>query len=134
MNRPTDSVRIALFDQNSPNHFLVLAEADDPDNWKLPGGKFNGGDETPDAAAARELDEELQANTDAVKLIQAGELINKDGVSARYIYAGMVARATLRPSEEVISIQWVTEETVPESINREHILSAVQLARTALMG
>jgi ADP-ribose pyrophosphatase YjhB (NUDIX family) len=132
MNKPTDSVRIALFDQTDLNHFLVLAEADDPDNWKLPGGKFDSADETPDAAAERELSEELLTTAEAIGLKQAGELINEDGVSARYIYVGRAMDTTLHPSDEIAGTQWVTEETVPDSPNREHILSAVRLARTAL--
>lgn len=132
MNRPTDSVRIALFDPADPKRFLVLAEADDPENWKLPGGKFDGVDETPDVAAARELGEELQAGPEAVGLTKAGELLNQDGVSARHIYAGAATESDLRPSAEIAAIRWVTEETIPDGPNKEHILSAVRLARNAL--
>src|SRR6266403_4391156 len=101
MNKPTDSVRIVLFDAADPGKFLVLAEADDPTNRKLPGGKFDSADEQPDAAAARELGEELGLSAEAVGLQQAGKLINDDGVSARYIYCGVVSRGDVKPSEEI---------------------------------
>jgi ADP-ribose pyrophosphatase YjhB (NUDIX family) len=132
MNKPTDSVRIVIFDRENPERFLVLAEADDPDNWKLPGGKFDTVDETPDAAAARELGEELGAQASDVGLKQAGRLINDDGVSARYIYAGMATEAAIKPSAEIAATQWVTEATIPEGKNHDHILSAVQTARAVL--
>lgn len=132
MNKPTDSVRIALFHQDNPQLFLILAEADDPDNWKLPGGKFDSADEEPDVAAARELAEELLASADTVGLIQAGRLVNKDGVSDRYIYAGTASDATVRASAEIAAMQWVSEAKVPEGPNKDHILSAVTLARTVV--
>lgn len=132
MNTTTDSVRLALFDTNDSTFFLVLAETDDPTNWKLPGGKFNSVDETPDDANERELDEELGIKGLMASVRQAGKLTNNDGVSARYIYAGTVQRDQIRPSAEIESVQWVSLETIPDGPNKEHILTAVQLARTAL--
>jgi ADP-ribose pyrophosphatase YjhB (NUDIX family) len=130
-NKSTDSVRIAIFNRSNLQEFLVLAEADDPDNWKLPGGKFDFVDEKADDAARRELDEELHAHVDAIGLTKAGELVNNDGVSARHIYGGKADENELKPSDEISATRWVTEETIPEGPNKGHILSAVQLARTA---
>jgi 8-oxo-dGTP pyrophosphatase MutT (NUDIX family) len=132
MNRPSDSVRIALFDAEDPSYFLVLAEKDDPTNWKLTGGKFNSEDESPWDAANRELHEELGLDVDAANLQGAGQLINDDGVSARHLFAGMVRRSEASPSDEIEAIRWVTEITVPDSPNKAHMLSAVKQARTKL--
>lgn len=132
MNKTTDSVRIALFDPSDQSHFLVLAEADDPDNWKLPGGKFDTVDETPDVAAGRELEEELGLSAEMVGLINAGELTNDDGVSARYIYVGTIEDQAVQPTLEVSEKRWVTQESIPNGRNRDHILSAVKLAQSAL--
>jgi ADP-ribose pyrophosphatase YjhB (NUDIX family) len=129
MNWPTDSVRIVLFDATDGLRFLILAESDDPENWKLPGGKFDSVDETPDAAAKRELEEELQLNAAVAPLDIAGTLVNDDGVSARYIFTAKVPQGAPSPSSEIATIQWVTEETIPESRNKGHILSAVRLVR-----
>lgn len=132
MNRPTDSVRICLFDANDSTKFLVLAEADDPDNWKLPGGKFDSVDETPVAAAKRELVEELRLDADSIAMELVGELTNNDGVSKRYIFTATVHDALPVPSEEISGIQWVREDALPESPNAGHIQSAVASAREFL--
>ncbi len=132
MNQTTDSVRITIFDQTDPSHFLVLSETDDPDNLKLPGGKFESENESPDEAAARELFEELGVTSKQVSLTRAGELTNDDGSSRRYIYFGQASLNDLKPSHEIDHIEWRTEETVPAGKNRDHILSAVALSRKSL--
>jgi ADP-ribose pyrophosphatase YjhB (NUDIX family) len=130
MNTPTDSVRIVLFNKEDPARFLVLVETDDPTNQKLPGGKFDTVDETPDAAAQRELQEELGLDAQAVGLAQAAQLVNDDGVSARYIYGGMVDPSAVRPSHEIAEINWYTQEDLPEGKNRSHMISAVAAVRS----
>ncbi len=135
VRRPTDSVRIVLFDLEDPESFLALTEADDTENWKLPGGKFDhaqGQAEAPDGAAARELEEEIGLAATDVGLVAVDELVNDDGVSARYIFAGRVARDQIQPTSEIAEIGWFTEETLPESKNRGHVLSAVAAAREQL--
>jgi len=132
MHRPTDSVRIAIFDATDPDQFLVLTEADDPDNWKLPGGRFEiAGDqvETPAAAAARELAEELGLTPDQINLRAAATLNNHDGVSARYIFAGTARPDQITPTAEIAQSGWFTTATLPDSPNRGHMLEAVAAAR-----
>ncbi|MBW4061327.1 NUDIX hydrolase [Candidatus Saccharibacteria bacterium] len=132
MNTATDSVRIAIFKQSAPTLFLILAEADDPANFKLPGGKFDSEDELPEAAAYRELNEELGLFQEQITLMAANRLTNRDGVSARYIFACQAAEADIKPSAEIELTRWVTETDVPEGPNHDHILSAVAEARTRL--
>ena len=128
MNKPNDSVRVVLFDVSSPDKFLILTEADDPKNWKLPGGKFDSVDEKPDDAARRELHEELNFAVETAEIIKVGELMNDDGKSARYIYRATVTPDSLSPSEEIALVQWVTTENIPDCHNKPHILSAVDQA------
>jgi 8-oxo-dGTP pyrophosphatase MutT (NUDIX family) len=132
MNRSTDSVRICLFDAHDSTRFLVLAEADDPDNWKLPGGKFDSVDEMPEAAARRELAEELRLDATTIAMELVGELTNYDGVSKRYIFTATVNNALPVASEEVSGIQWVLEDSLPESPNAGHIQSAIAATREYL--
>lgn len=129
MNKPSDSVRIVLYNEVSPDQFIALTEADDPDNLKLPGGRFENEDESPDEAAARELMEELGITPEQVDLTKAGELVNDDGTSRRYIYTGKAALDSLKPSEEIHHTELLTEKSVPEGKNRGHILSAVALSQ-----
>jgi 8-oxo-dGTP pyrophosphatase MutT (NUDIX family) len=110
---------------------MALSETDDPDNLKLPGGKFEG-DESPDQAAARELSEELGVTPEQVNLKQAGELLNDDGVSRRYIYVGKIDIDELRPSAEIHHTELLTADGIPEGKNHGHMLSAVKTADAAL--
>jgi len=136
MHRTTDSVRIAIFDESDPDRFLVVTEADDLGNWKLPGGKFeteDGSDaRSPISAALRELSEELNISIEATDLHHAGTLINSDGVSARHIFALVMNSKKVTPSREIDQSEWFTTESLPECKNREHILGAVASARLAL--
>ena len=131
MVKSADSVRIAIYNQANLDEFVALSEADDPDNLKLPGGKFEG-EETPDEAASRELMEELGVTPEQVGLKFAGELVNDDGVSRRYIYTGTVDLEDLRPSEEIHHTEMLTLETIPEGQNKRHILAAIMQSRTVL--
>lgn len=130
MHSQTDSVRIVLFEQDHTS-FTALSEADDPENLKLPGGKFEG-EELPHEAAARELAEELGLKPEDVGLTLAGELTNDDGKSKRYIYRGIISASGIKPSDEIHQTGTYTEDTVPEGKNRGHILSAVALARSSM--
>jgi len=133
-HRPTDSVRIVIFDISDPSKFLIVAEADDPTNWKLPGGKFNDSEsvsEAPEEAATRELKEELGLEGAAISLRLVDTLINEDGVSARYIFSAQADPQTVQPTSEVAAMQWVAEDTIPVSQNQHHMATAVAAARRA---
>lgn len=135
MHKSTDSVRVVIFDRADLSRFLVVTEADDPDNWKLPGGKFNQTEdviESPEDAAERELAEEIGVNGAQIGLKVADKLLNDDGVSARYIFAGTASSEDVKPSEEIAKSQWFTETTLPDCKNHGHILSAVATARAKL--
>lgn len=122
-------MRIAIFDADNPSKFLVLAEADDPENWKLPGGKFDSVDEAPLAAAERELGEELGLTGEGISLQHAGTLTNDDGISARHIFSAHARTSQPKPSAEIAAVRWASEDSVPEGPNKHHILSAVAAVR-----
>ncbi len=124
MNTTTDSVRIVCFDRANGKSFLLLSETDDPENLKLPGGKFNSVTESPETAARRELNEELgiQGN---IKLQFISELTNDDGQSKRFIYSCILTKEDVTPSNEISHIIWSTIDTTPECKNKSHIQAAV---------
>jgi len=128
MTQAIDSVRVVLFEAGATERFLILTEADDPDNWKLPGGKFEP-NETPAVAAQRELLEELGLAADDVQPRATAELLNDDGMSKRYIFAATINPHAIKPSREIAHTAWLVAAEVPDCRNHDHILSAVAAAR-----
>jgi 8-oxo-dGTP pyrophosphatase MutT (NUDIX family) len=129
-NNPGDSVRIVLFNRTNPHEVLVLDESDDIGNFKLPGGKFDSPDETPEEAGTREQNEELISDEDDTRLHKAGELVNDDGTSKRYIFWRIADPDMISGSDDVHSMKWVAEP--PEGKNQHHMQTAIELAREAL--
>ena len=129
-NSPTDSVRIALFNEKNVDEFLILDESDDVGNYKLPGGKFDSEDETPSQCALREILEELGIGPNEIQLSQVANLLNDDGVSRRYIFTALIDAGLPRPSNEVNTCIWT--RTVPEGKNSKHIDAAIGAAREVL--
>ena len=125
----SDSVRIVVRDKSNPQKFLILSETDDPDNFKLPGGKLEVG-EDEFSAAIRELEEELNLNLFKADLGDVVELVNDDGVSRRFIFDIQVNPTDVKPTDEISEILWVDVDSIPEGKNRGQILSAVKSKRT----
>lgn len=127
-NLTTDSVRVVLFDAQDKDYFLIVSETDDPDNLKLPGGKFDTEAETPEECARREIQEELSMGDTNLKF--CGELVNEDGSSRRFIFSSQISRRHARPSQEIAKYAWVTEP--PAGKNFGHMSSALRCAKEAL--
>lgn len=121
----SDSVRIVLRDKLNTDKFLILSETDDPDNLKLPGGKFEAG-ENEFTAAIRELAEELSLKINRDQLGDCVELLNDDGISKRYIFHVSVDPSIIEPTDEIAQIDWVGIDSIPSVKNQGHILAAVK--------
>lgn len=124
----SDSVRIVVRDISDAQKFLILSETDDPDNFKLPGGKLEVG-EDEFSAAIRELEEELNLNLSKADLGDVVELVNDDGVSKRYIFDIQVDPIDVKPTDEISEILWVEKNSVPKGKNQGHIIAAVEAKR-----
>lgn len=133
-NTTTDSVRVVPFSEKKGelSLFPIVLEADERDsgNWKLAGGKFNSTHEWPNAAARRELAEELGIRV--VALFNAGELKNDDGHSALYTFTGLIDPEDVEQTGEIAEVRWVSEAGVPKCPNQKRILTAVAAARAAI--
>lgn len=111
------NVRAVIFNQE--NNFLVLSETDDPTNFKLPGGKFEG-NETPHQAIVRELEEELGLTVGTYTLALAATLRTSDEGHNRYIFKATLEPGTfVQPQEdEIETFLWVAENSVPGGKNK----------------
>ena len=127
---PGDNVRIVIF-TNDGDRFAVVRESDDA-SWKLPGGNLESG-ETVAEAAARELGEELGVILEPNQLTFSGKLMTDNGNSSRYIFTVGIDPQRIQPSDEIASIEWFSFEDIPEGKNKQHILTAAQLAQTSLL-
>jgi mutator protein MutT len=117
-----DNVRAVIY--NDQNQFLVVTELDDPDSWKLPGGKTENG-EDPVEAIKRELQEELGFKPEGE--LHFKELRTDDGFSTRFIFKIEAFVEQIRPNpQEIAETQWVDLASVPVCQNRNHILAAVK--------
>ncbi len=121
-----DNVRAVIY--NDKSEFLILTEQDDPDNWKLPGGKLSAV-EDPTVGILRELEEELgltssQINTADLKF---SKLTTDDGVSNRYIFKIVVSEDNIKPNNsEIAKLKWCNLSSIPDCQNRNHITTAVE--------
>ncbi len=117
-----DNVRAVIF--NSKQEFLIVTELDDPDNWKLPGGKVDP-EESPEEAIQRELLEELGLKIEGPFTYK--QLVTDDGSSKRYIFKISAELQRIKPNlEEIAKTQWCNKTSVPECQNKNHILSALE--------
>jgi ADP-ribose pyrophosphatase YjhB (NUDIX family) len=117
-----DNVRAVIF--NPEGKFLIVTELDDPDNWKLPGGKMDK-EESPEDAIKRELLEEIGLKTEGPFIYK--QLVTDDGSSNRYIFKVNAKQQDIIPSkDEIAKTQWCDKSSVPECQNKNHILSALE--------
>ena len=126
-----DSVRGVIFNEANPEQFYLVTEKDDPLNWKLPGGKFDNVNEKPDEAMGRESKQEITAGMEVLKIRRSKNVRNDDKISLRYLYWGEGNDSVVKPTDEIASAGWFTEETIPPTPNTHHILHAVRIARQA---
>ena len=121
-----DNVRAVIY--NDKNEFLILTEQDDPNNWKLPGGRLSPA-EDPSLGILRELAEELgltssQINSAGLKFTK---LTTDDGLSNRYIFKVVVLKDDIKPNKtEIAQLKWCNLSTIPDCQNKNHITTAVQ--------
>lgn len=121
-----DNVRAVIY--NNQDEFLILTEQDDPDNWKLPGGKLSP-DEDPKDGMLRELDEELGLSPAQIESreLKFAKLTTDDGLSNRYIFRISTKEEDIEPNNaEIAKLKWCNLSSIPDCQNKNHITAAVQ--------
>lgn len=121
-----DNVRAVIY--NDKDEFLILTEQDDPDNWKLPGGKLSP-NEDPTAGILRELEEELGLSIDQIESdeLKFAKLTTDDGLSNRYIFKISTKEESIKPNNaEIAKLKWCNLSSIPDCLNKNHITTAVQ--------
>lgn len=121
-----DNVRAVIF--NSKKQFLIVTEVDDPDSWKLPGGKLSP-NEDPRVGIIRELEEELSLDLSNLSKndLPFVRLVTDDGLSSRYIFKVETSEDKIKPSStEIAKLKWCDLGSIPNCDNKNHITKALE--------
>jgi ADP-ribose pyrophosphatase YjhB (NUDIX family) len=130
--RPTLAVSLALF--RGEGHVLIATRTKPPAAhvWSLPGGRVEPG-ETLEAAALREMEEEVGARGEIIGFNRHVEAIGRDmhgTLTHHFVVASFVGRWTggePRPGPEAGEVRWVRPDALA-GLPVTHELPAVLLS------
>jgi 8-oxo-dGTP diphosphatase len=104
MSQAPNAASVALIDRS---RVLLIQRANPPYHglWTLPGGRLEAG-ETPEAAAARELKEELGLAVFALRQVTRLSLGGTRGFRLQ-VFATEAFEGEIVPSPEIVAYRWV---------------------------
>ncbi len=108
----TTGVKVVIEDERSGDVLVVRHSYGERDVWHVPGGGYRAGAESPEAAARREIREELAIEIGALRHLgeyYTDKFGNRDTAQ---IFATKVRDATVRPSAEIAEYRWEPPQTV----------------------
>ncbi len=126
----TTGVKVVIQDERSGDVLVVRHSYGDRDVWHVPGGGYRARAESPEAAARREIREELALEIGA--LSHLGEYFtdrfgNRDTAQ---IFATKVSDTTVRPSAEIAEYRWASPRIILQSLRTygvtQHALGLLQ--------
>ena len=108
----SNNVRAVI--SNAEGQILLVTESDDKENWKLPGGSLESG-EDPITGIKRELQEELGIDRKFMSPeLKFKHLKTDDDLFDRYIFRA----------------EWFSLDKIPEGKTEQHILDAVKSSQS----
>ena len=120
----SNNVRAVI--SNAEGLILLVTESDDKENWKLPGGSLESG-EDPITGIKRELQEELGIDRKFMSPeLKFKHLKTDDDLFDRYIFRINLGPIVIKPTGEIFRAEWFSLDKIPEGKNKQHILDAVK--------
>lgn len=102
---------------NPAGEILLLRHSYGPDVWALPGGGIGRG-EAPEAAARREIAEELGLRLGALHLLAQAEEEISGSPHTAFVFTASTPKAPAPDRREVIEARFFASDTLPEPLGR----------------
>ena len=114
MKAPLAGVSVVVYDEDGC--VLLVRHSYGPNRWALPGGGIGRG-EHPQAAARREIFEELGCELDALQMIDRLEETLSGSPHIAHIFAGRIVGEPRPDRREVVEACFFTLEELPDNIS-----------------
>ena len=115
--RRTEITGCCVFISNSAGELLMLRHSYGPPVWALPGGGIAKG-EDPEAAARREVFEELGMQLDEVQSLGVRDEVISNSPQKAHLFAA-VCEAEPKPDQrEIIEARFFAPDALPEPLGR----------------
>ncbi len=107
----------AVIITNPAGEVLLLRHSYGPDVWALPGGGIDAG-ETPEAAAIREVSEELGLTLDTVVALDMVEEEISRSPHTAYVFTSLVDQPPRPDGREIIEARFFSPDALPQPLGR----------------
>jgi ADP-ribose pyrophosphatase YjhB (NUDIX family) len=108
---------VSVIVTNLAGDVLLLKHSYGPDVWSLPGGGLGRG-EDPEAAARREVREELGVELARIEAIGTLEEVLSGSPHTAHIFAGVCDRQPQPDRREVVEARFFPSHSLPEPLGR----------------
>ena len=115
--RKTPIAGVSVIVTNLGGDVLLLRHSYGPAVWSLPGGGLGRG-EAPEAAARREVREELGVDLARIECVGMLEEVLSGSPHTAYIFTGMCDRQPQPDRREVIEARFFPSHSLPEPLGR----------------
>ncbi len=102
---------------NPHGEILLLRHSYGPDAWSLPGGGIGAG-EAPEAAARREMQEELGLSLGALTLLGTAQEVISGSPHTGFLFAAITADEPRPDRREVLEAHFFAPDALPEPLGR----------------
>lgn len=107
---------VSVIARNAAGEVLLVRHSYGPASWSFPGGGC-GRKEDPEAAARREMREELGCELEALELVSEIHEVISGAPHTAYVFAALVAGTVQPDGREITQARFYPVEALPAPIN-----------------